>query len=118
VQLSILARASVPIVERYYLALSLLLKAGSGRVSQDALEKQCQLMAERMSLLYELHSPEFFERSQFEVFVSQLRARSVVSTDADGKLVYEPAMLEAIAADAKLVLHEQIRNSILQVVHR
>jgi glycerol-3-phosphate O-acyltransferase len=118
VQLSILARASVPIVERYYLALSLLLKAGSGRVSQDALEKQCQLMAERMSLLYELHSPEFFERSQFEVFVSQLRARSVVSTDADGKLVYEPAMLEAIAADAKLVLHEQIRNSILQVQHR
>jgi glycerol-3-phosphate O-acyltransferase len=59
VQLSVLARASVPIVERYYLALSLLLKAGSGKLSQDALERQCQLMAERMSLLYELRSPEF-----------------------------------------------------------
>jgi len=27
-------------------------------------------------------------------------------------------VLEAVAADAQLVLHEQIRNSILQVVHR
>jgi glycerol-3-phosphate O-acyltransferase len=118
VQLSLLARASVQIIERYYLALSLLLKAGSGRLSQDALERQCQSMAERMSLLYELHSPEFFERSQFGVFLGQLRARKVLSANAEGRLVYEPAMLEAIASDAQLVLHEQIRNSILQVVHR
>jgi glycerol-3-phosphate O-acyltransferase len=118
VQLSLLARASVPIVERYYLALSLLLKAGSGRLSQEALARQCQLMAERMSLLYELHSPEFFERAQFEVFTGQLRARQVLKANADGKLVYEPALLEAIAADAQLVLHEQIRNSILQFVQR
>ena len=118
VQLSVLARASVQIIERYYLALSLLLKAGSGHLSQDSLERQCQAMAERMSLLYELHSPEFFERSQFGIFIGQLRARKVVSANAEGKLVYEPAVLEAIASDAQLVLHEQIRHSILQVVHR
>jgi len=118
VQLSVLARASVQIIERYYLALSLLLKAGSGHLTQDSLERQCQSMAERMSLLYELHSPEFFERSQFGVFIGQLRARKVVSANGDGKLVYETSMLEAIASDAQLVLHEQIRNSILQVVHR
>jgi glycerol-3-phosphate O-acyltransferase len=118
VQLSLLARASVQIIERYYLAISLLQKAGSGGISQEALERQCQSMAERMSLLYELHSPEFFERSQFGVFLGQLRARKVVSSNAEGKLVYEPAILEAIAVDAQLVLHEQIRNSILQVVHR
>lgn len=118
VQLSVLGRASVQIIERYYLALSLLLKAGSGYLSQDSLERQCQAMAERMSLLYELHSPEFFERSQFGVFIGQLRTRKVVSANAEGKLVYEPAVLEAIASDAQLVLHEQIRHSILQVVHR
>ena len=87
-------------------------------MSQDALERQCQLMAERMSLLYELRSPEFFERAQFDVFLGQLRARKVLQANADGKLIYEQEMLEAIAADAQFVLHEQIRNSILQVVHR
>ena len=33
VQLSVLAQATVPILERYYLALALLLKAGSGRLT-------------------------------------------------------------------------------------
>ena len=118
VQLSVLARATVPIIERYYLAISLLLKAGSGRLSQEALERQCQLMAERMSLLYELHSPEFFDRALFGTFLDRLRMRGVLEATADGKLAYEAAVLEAIASDAQLVLHEQIRNSILQVVHR
>ena len=118
VQLSLLARATVPIIERYYLAISLLLKAGSGRLSQEALERQCQLTAERMSLLYELHSPEFFDRALFGNFLDLLRSRGVLQTGADGRLSYELPVLEAIASDAQLVLHEQIRNSILQVVHR
>ena len=97
-QLSLLARATVPIIERYYLAISLLLKAGSGRLSQEALERQCQLIAERMSLLYELHSPEFFDRSLFGIFLDLLRPRGVLETGADGRLVYELPVLEAIAS--------------------
>ena len=118
VQLSVLARATVPILERYYLVVSLLLKAGSGRLTQDALERQCQLMAQRMSMLYELNSPEFFERALFGNFIDLAIARKVLTLEPDGKLAYQPAMLEAIAQDAQLVLHEQMRNSILQVVHR
>jgi glycerol-3-phosphate O-acyltransferase len=118
VQLSVLARVTMPILERYYLAMSLLLKAGSGRLSQDALERQCQLMAQRMALLYEINSPEFFDRALFGNFIEQLRVRHVLTDTEDGKLAFQPAMLEAIVADAQLVLHEQVRNSILQVVHR
>ncbi len=118
VQLSTLARATVPILERYYLAISLLLKAGSGRLTQDALVKQCQLMAQRMSLLFEIHSPEFFERALFGNFIDLLRQRKVLVAGPDGRLTYETGSLEAISADAQLVLHEQIQNSILQVVHR
>jgi glycerol-3-phosphate O-acyltransferase len=117
-QLSVLARAGVPLIERYYLAVSLLLKAGSGRVTQDALERQCELTAQRMSLLYELNAPEFFERAQFGNFLDLARTRRVLSRGDDGTLHYDPAMLAAIVQDAQLVLHEQIRNSILQVVHR
>jgi glycerol-3-phosphate O-acyltransferase len=118
VQLSVLARATVPIIERFYLAISLLLKAGSGRLTQDALENQCQMTAQRMSMLYELNAPEFFDKALFTNFIGLLRAREVVQLAADGKLAYEDATLEAVAADAQMVLQEQIRNSILQVVHR
>ena len=118
VQLSVLARATVPIIERFYLAISLLIKSGSGRVTQDALENQCQLTAQRMSMLYELNAPEFFDKALFSNFIDLLRRRDVVNVTPDGKLGYDDAMLQAIAADAQLVLQEQIRNSILQVVHR
>lgn len=117
VQLSLLAHVTVQIIERYYLVIAVLLKSGSGRVSQDALESQCQLMAQRMSLLYELNSPEFFDKILFKNFIDLLRARNVLGVNAEGRLTYTD-MLPAVADDAQLVLHEQIRNSVLQVTHR
>jgi len=117
VQLSVLAHVTVPIIERYYLVISVLLKSGSGRISQDVLESQCQLMAQRMSLLYELNSPEFFDKALFKNFIDLLRARNVLGVSAEGRLTYTD-MLPAVADDAQLVLHEQIRNSVLQVTHR
>jgi len=118
VQLSVLAQATVPILERYYLALALLLKAGSGRLTSEALERQCELMAQRMALLYEINSPEFFDRALFRNFVERLRGHDVLTLTEEAKLGFEPAVLEAVLADAQSVLNEQVRNSILQVVHR
>ena len=46
------------------------------------------------------------------------RAHMIVADGPDGRLAFDGAMLEAIVRDAQLVLHEQMRNSILQVVHR
>jgi glycerol-3-phosphate O-acyltransferase len=112
-----LAQVTVQIVERYYLVIAVLLKHGSGRISQDALESQCQLMAQRMSLLYELNSPEFFDKTLFKNFIDLLRARNVLGVNGEGRLTYTD-MLPAVADDAQLVLHEQIRNSVLQVTHR
>ena len=116
VQLSVLANPTLQVIERYYLAIALLLQAGPGAISQDALENRCHLMASRMSLLYELRSPEFFDKTLFREFLDLLRARNVISTSAGGMLSYDQALLD-VATDAQLVLSEQIRHSILQVTH-
>jgi glycerol-3-phosphate O-acyltransferase len=117
VQLSVLAQTTVQIIERYYLVIAVLLKSGSGRLTQDVLESQCQLMAQRMSILHELNAPEFFDKNLFANFIDLLRARNVLTVNSEGRLTYTE-MLSAVADDAQLVLHEQIRNSILQVTHR
>jgi glycerol-3-phosphate O-acyltransferase len=75
-------------------------------------------MAQRMALLYEINSPEFFDRALFRSFVEQLRLRGVLALTEDGRLGFDPAMVESIVSDAQTVLNEQVRNSILQVVHR
>jgi glycerol-3-phosphate O-acyltransferase len=114
IKLSLLAEATIQTLERYYLVVALLLQAGSGAIGQEALEERCHLMAQRMSVLYGMNSPEFFDKSLFRNFIDLLRGRDVVRTSDDGNLLFGEALL-GVGTDARLVLSEQIRHSILQV---
>src|SRR6202048_2355999 len=116
VQLSLVAQATIQTIERYYLALAILVKAGSGQITQVALEERCQLTAQRMAMLYGVNSPAFFDRSMFENFINLLRSRGVVRLTGTGKLEFDEVLMR-VAADAQFVLSEQIRHSILQVTH-
>jgi glycerol-3-phosphate O-acyltransferase len=116
VQLSLLAQATIQTIERYYLAVGLLLQAGSGEITQSALEERCHLMGQRMTMLYGINSPEFFDRALFKNFIDLLRARGVIRVSAAGKLEFDDVLIR-VATDAQLVLNEQIRHSILQVTH-
>jgi glycerol-3-phosphate O-acyltransferase len=116
VRLSMIAQATIQTVERYYLAIALLLRAGRAMLSPEALEQRCVAMGQRMSMLYGLAAPEFFDRAMFRAFIELLRRREVIRIDDGGRLTYDDALL-AVAEDARFVLSEQIRNSILQVTH-
>ena len=115
-QLSLLQQSTIQTIERYYLAISLLLQAGSGQISQAQLEERCHLMAQRMSLLYGFNSPEFFDRALFENFIDLLRKRRVIRATGAGKLEFDEVLMH-VAADAQVVLNEELRHSILQVTH-
>jgi len=114
VRLSLLAQATIQTLQRYYLVVALLLQAGTGAIGREALVERCHLMAQRMSVLYGLNSPEFFDKSLFHNFIDLLCRRDVVQTSVEGKLMFGDLLL-GVAADAQLVLSEQIRHSILQV---
>jgi glycerol-3-phosphate O-acyltransferase len=114
VRLSLLAQATIQTLERYYLALALLLRVGSGVISLATLEERCVLVAQRMSVLYGLNSPEFFDKSLFRNFLELLRKRNVVQIGPNDTLTYGEPLL-GVVSDAQLVLSEQIRHSILQV---
>jgi glycerol-3-phosphate O-acyltransferase len=116
VRLSVLAQATIQIIERYYLAIALLLRAGRSVLTAEALEKRCVAMAQRMSMLYGLAAPEFFDRAMFRDFIELMRSRGVIRNDGEGRLSFDDPLL-AVAQDARVVLSEQIRNSILQVTH-
>jgi glycerol-3-phosphate O-acyltransferase len=114
IRLSLLAQATIQTLERYYLAIALLLQAGSGNITPEALEERCHLMAQRMTVLYGLNSPEFVDKSLFRNFIDLLRRRNAIQMSADMTLLFGEPLL-GVAADAQIVLSEQIRHSILQV---
>ncbi len=116
VQLSILAHTTIGTLERFYLAIAVLMKAGSGVLTQEALEVQCVHMASRMSVLYGLDSPDFFDRTMFHSFLNLLRARGILQLGSEGCLIYDQ-VLGPVMEDAQRVLSEQIRHSVLQVTH-
>lgn len=116
VQLSVLAQSTLQTLERFYMTIALLFKHGSGNISQSDLENLCYLMAQRITLLHGLDAPEFFAKTLFRNFIQVLKARGVLSVNAQGLLEYDES-IRSVEEDAKLVLSDQIRHSVLQVTH-
>ncbi len=113
-QLRVLAHGLQQAFERYYIAVSILVKNGPGRISSGELETLCHLTAQRLSLLYSQAAPEFFDRALFRGFIGKLRELRLVRVDDAGKLAYDERM-EAFARDAKIILSRELRHSIMKI---
>jgi glycerol-3-phosphate O-acyltransferase len=100
--------------ERYYIAISVLVKNGSGTLSAGELESLCQLAAQRLSLLYANTAPEFFDKGLFRGFIQKLRELKLVWADANGKLAFDDR-LKAWAKDARVVLGRELRHTIEKI---
>lgn len=115
VLLSLLARAIVQTLQRFYMAISLLLNAGQYALSAEELESLCVVMAQRLSILHGLNAPEFFDKSLFRHFIQTLLEQGVLRQNAEGKLSHHPQLAELVEGAAKRVLPAEIRLSIRQV---
>jgi glycerol-3-phosphate O-acyltransferase len=113
-QLMMLGQSMVPMMQRFYLVIALLLRNGSGTLSRAKLEGLCQQSAQRLAMIYGLHSPDFFDKALFQDFIRTLREREVVYRNAAGFLEFGDD-IERIGEDARLVLGEEIRHSILSL---
>ncbi|MEO8367018.1 MAG: glycerol-3-phosphate 1-O-acyltransferase PlsB [Pseudoxanthomonas sp.] len=100
--------------ERYYIAISVLVKNGSGVLGTAELESLCQQAAQRLSLLYAPAAPEFFDKTLFRGFIQKLRELKLVWTDENSKLVFDER-LDAWAKDAKVILGRELRHTIERV---
>lgn len=100
--------------ERYYIAISVLVKNGPGTLGTAELESLCQQAAQRLSLLYAPAAPEFFDKTLFRGFIQKLRELRLVWPDENSKLRFD-ARLDAWARDAKVILGRELRHTIERV---
>ncbi|MDT4799620.1 Glycerol-3-phosphate acyltransferase [compost metagenome] len=115
VLLTLLARAIVQTLQRFYMAIALLLNAGQNQLSAEELEDLCTVMAQRLSILHGLNAPEFFDKTLFRHFIQTLLDQRVLRRDEAGKLGYHELLGELAEGAAKRVLPAEIRLSIRQV---
>jgi glycerol-3-phosphate O-acyltransferase len=100
--------------ERYYIAISVLVKNGPGKLGAAELESLCQQAAQRLSLLYAPAAPEFFDRTLFRGFIQKMRELRLVWPDENSKLLFDER-LDAWAKDAKAILGRELRHTIERV---
>jgi len=100
--------------ERYYIAISVLVKNGPGVLGAAELESLCQQSAQRLSLLYAPAAPEFFDKTLFRGFILKLRELKLVWPDENNKLMFDER-LDAWAKDAKVILGRELRHTIERV---
>ena len=115
-QLELLAKVISPILEFYYMTFAILLNTGTNRISQPDLVEHSYLMAQRVSMIYELNSPDFFDKRLITNFIDTLKAIEYVTIDDNGMIKYSDDYLK-VGEDAVSLLNKNIRSSILQLLN-
>jgi glycerol-3-phosphate O-acyltransferase len=84
---------------------------GSGRIRRERLETLMQMLAQRLSLLFEFAPPDFYERSTFAAYFDTLLETGIVREDDDGLLHVDERLRESqrnverlLPADAVLAI--------------
>ena len=105
-QFRLLGNAILPALERFYITLALLHRAGAGALDQGELLLECRATAARFSKLYGLDSPEFADARLFSGFLAHLIENGVLTLDDDGRLQYDERVPDILHAGHNVVAVE------------
>ncbi len=110
-RLELLSTIIQPTLERLYIVIALL-ASGSER-TRESLQDDSRKMAQKMSRVYGLNAPEFFDARLFDLFVDKLVADGVISEREDGTLSHTAVVDEVLKA-AQAVINPEFRYAILR----
>lgn len=110
-QIKVLAHTLLQTLQRFSIAIAMLDKNGSGKINRIELEQLCISTAQRMSLLHNFNAPEFYDRSLFKGFISQLRSSGALTSDRENRLCFDER-LQQISADTQYILGDAIQLEI------
>ena len=104
-QLMVLARPVKQSLERYYMTMSLIAQRGSGNISVRQVEDLSHLLGQRLSVIYEFNSPEFFDKALFKIFLSVLTQQGYIRCNEDNLIEFD-AEFSTMAEGADFVLDD------------
>ncbi|MFC4698658.1 glycerol-3-phosphate 1-O-acyltransferase PlsB [Glaciecola siphonariae] len=104
----LLSRAMQETWQRYAIVLHVLEKEKV--IGRSQLERQSQIIAERLSALFGMHSPEFYDKNVLSSFVNALRENEHVKNQDDGNFAFSQSSLALKEAILPLVWPEIIQH--------
>lgn len=110
-----LAHIAQPILERYYMTFVVLWESGANPLSEQELEQRCHLVAQKISMLYGINSPDFFDRQLFGHFINTLFDLEFIERDQHNRLRFQQSFNQ-VNADIRILLSLEVRSTILQLL--
>ncbi len=114
-QITTLAKVISPVLELYYMIFALLAEHGSNTLSREHLEESCYLMAQRLSLMYEINSPDFFDKKLIANFINSLIKLGYVNVNDSDKLEISSFAVNE-GRHARRMLDKNMQYHILQML--
>ncbi len=108
-RLKLLANTLRETIERFYIVASVL--TSGPPLSQPRLEARCGAVAQRMSRIYGIDAPEFFDAELFHRFIDALLERGAAKRGAEGLLQAEP-VVRMVTRAARQVLDDEFRQAV------
>lgn len=110
-----MADAMMQTLQRYFLAVSRLKNQGSGNLNAKQLEEQSAQLAQRLSLLFGINAPEFFDKALFRSLIQQLLKENMIAEGEDELLSFDDG-LNPLTSVLENVLDSRLRQTILNSI--
>lgn len=117
-QLHHLGKTVLQMQKRLFLTIRILVQHGAGALSAKELEEQTTQSAQRLSLLHEYNSLDFYDVTVFKTLVGQLVKHGLATENGTGKLEFDSKLLSldkesnhVLSAETRLTLQRMARQS-------
>jgi len=114
-QLIRLAHIVQPILERYYMTFIVLWQSSSNPLSVADLEHRCHLLAQKISMIYGINAPDFFDRLLFHDFIETMLEHGYLRHNDEQQLEFASGF-DYISLDLRNLLSTEVRGSILSII--
>jgi len=115
IQLNRLAHIVQPILERYYMTFIVLWQTSAEPLPEAALEHRCHLLAQKISMIYGINSPDFFDRLLFRDFIETMLENEYLVKNDQEQLEFATEF-DYVSLDLRNLLSTEVRSSILSLI--
>ncbi len=111
-RLQLLSTVIQPTLERLYIVIALLAREGASTRTRQSLQEDSRKIAHKMSRIYGMNAPEFFDARLFDLFVDKLIADGIISELEDGALCHSGIVDDVLKA-ARAVINPEFQFALL-----
>jgi glycerol-3-phosphate O-acyltransferase len=104
-----------PIFERYYMTFIVIWQSAKSPMPETELEQHCHLLAQKISMIYGINAPDFFDRLLFRHFIDTALDLNYVEKNDEDCLVLAESF-ERVNLDIRNLLSVEVRSTILSLI--